>query len=136
MELDRVHWDCALVDWGWVMGDKVFNADPLSSAARSLFAQMILRIRMDEHERNMIVAATIGISDDDIANMIERSGLCQRKLHSMDEEPGDGVWVWTVKRHRFGSREGAMFLREWYDDEDFQLHGDADGWIPMPKEAK
>jgi len=53
-----------------------------------------------------------------------------QKPRSMDEEPGEGVWVWTVKRYRFGSRPESPEITNWYDAEDYQMHGDVEGWIP------
>ena len=57
--------------------DTRYNSNPLSQSARSLFSQMIARVHMSEFRRNMIVAATIGITDDDIATMVEKAHLCR-----------------------------------------------------------
>ena len=56
--------------------DKVYNADPVSRCARSLFAQMMERIPMDEHVRNLVICRTVAISDADLAKMLENAGLC------------------------------------------------------------
>jgi chromosome segregation ATPase len=59
-----------------------------------------------------------------------------QKPRPMDEEPAYGVWVWTVKKYRFGSRPESPEITNWYDKEGYQLHGEVEGWIPCPPDTE